>query len=527
MKKTITVSIGSIVFHIEEDAYDRLSRYLDAIKAHFRGFEGKDELISDIEARIAEILLGKLNPGKEVITIEDIDEVITILGQPADFDTGDETQGTTADPAASYRQKRLYRDPERKTIGGVCSGLGAYFGIDPVWMKIIFLVLIFASGFSILVYLILWIAVPEARTTAEKLEMRGEPVNLSNLEKSIGEEAGHVKEKLHEFTAKAKHTYRRTKDDLKTRHGDQVRNGLGEAGRVLLRLLVIFCGIIILFIGIALTVVYLSILFRFPVVADMGQAGIHTFPLYDLSERIFATDTDLRTFATGLMVLAGIPLLMMLWAGIRLIFAIPRARAITGIAGMIWVFALVITLIFGFKVANSFRGTGEFARQVPLAIRGTDTLYITTNGRLPLDENWERSGIFYFSDARIAVMDDSEVLYGIPLLKFKVSDDSTGHINVATIARGTTTMEAMETAERVDYKWKQNGDTLVLSDNFTLPSDEKWRMQKTRVEVLLPEGTTVKIDKNVYPIMGYHKNVSRHERIGTMYYMNNEGLVKR
>jgi phage shock protein PspC (stress-responsive transcriptional regulator) len=527
MKKTITVSIGAIVFHVEEDAYEKLSRYLEAIKSQFRRFEGRDELIADIEARIAEILQGKLNPGKEVITVDDIDEVISILGQPADYSTGDETQGAAAESASAYRQKRLYRDPERKMIGGVCTGLAAYFGLDPVWIRIIFLVLIFASGFSLVVYLILWIAVPEARSNAEKLEMKGEPVNLSNLEKSIEQEAEQVNKKLHEFSARAKQSFRAQKADFKNRHQPHIMDGLSEIGRLMLRLLVIFCGFIILTIGIVLTVAYLSILFRFPVIAVMDHAGIQAFPLYELTERIFETDTDLRAFSTGLMVLAGIPLLMMLWAGIRLIFAIPRVRVVSNIAGVIWICALVITLVFGFKVANSFRGTGEFALETPLDVRSSDTLFVTTEGRLPLGKGWERSGMFYFSEARIAVMNDEKVLYGIPLVKFKASNDSTALIIVTTNARGVSTTEAVETAERVDYQWNHKNDTLVLSDNFTLPEDEKWRKQETRVEVRLPEGTTIMIDKNVYPIMGYHKNVAKRERIGTMYYMDNEGLVKR
>jgi phage shock protein PspC (stress-responsive transcriptional regulator) len=527
MKKTLTVSIGAIVFHVEEDAFEKLSRYLDAIKLQFRGFTGRDELISDIEARIAEILQGKLNPGKEVITVDDIDEVISILGQPADFELDGQEPGASAGTPPSYPQKRLYRDPEGKMIGGVCTGLGAYFGLDPVWIRIIFLVLIFASGFSLVVYLILWIAVPEARSNAEKLEMKGEPVNLSNLEKSIEKEAGQVKEKLHEFSARAKQTFRAQKADFKNRHQPHIMDGLSEIGQLMLRLLIIFCGFIILTIGIALTIAYLSILFRFPVIAVMDQAGLQAFPLYELTERIFETDTDLRAFSTGLMVLAGIPLLMLLWAGIRLIFAIPRVRVVSSIAGMIWICALVITLIFGFKVANAFRGTGEFAQETPLDVRSSDTLFVTTDGRLPLGKGWERSGMFYFPEARIAVMNDEKVLYGIPLLKFKASSDSTSHITVTTNARGVSRTEAVETAEKVDYKWNLTNDTLVLSDNFTLPDDEKWRKQETRVEVHLPEGTTVMIDKNVYPIMGYHKNVAKRERIGTMYYMDNEGLVKR
>jgi phage shock protein PspC (stress-responsive transcriptional regulator) len=503
MKKTLTISISGFVFHIEEDGYERLSRYMEAIKSHFRGFEGRDEVISDIEARIAELLQSKLSPAKEVITIEDIGEVIAVMGQPADFAMDSDMTGASA--SSTRLPKRLYRDPERKMLGGICAGLGYYFNIDPTWVRVIFLVSILISGFGLLVYLILWMVVPEARTTAENLEMRGEPVNISNLEKSLGDEVR----------------------DLRNRHGDRVRSGLGQVGRVLVRILAVGFGFFILLLGIALTVIYLSVLFRFPVVAEINNGGLHTFPLYNLVDRIFETDTDLRMFSTGLMVIFGIPLLMMLWAGIRLIFGIPRTKMVAGLAALAWVCALVITLIFGLKVANSFRGTAEFARQVPLKISAKDTLYVTMEGHLPLNGQWERSGMFYFSDARIAVADDDEVIHGIPLLKFKLSADSTGHINVATLARGNTTLQASETAEKVDYKWKQNGDTLVLSDNFTLSPGEKWRMQKTRVEVMLPEGTSVKIDKKAYPVMGYHKNFDRHDIIGTMYIMSNEGLARK
>ena len=143
MKKTVRINISGIIFNIDEDAYEKLHRYLEAIKSHFRGFEGKDEVISDVEARVAEILQKKIFPGKEVITMEDIDEVIGIMGQPADFAMDDESAGSRNEATYSSMPKRLYRDPERKVIGGVASGLGAYFNIDPVWVRVIFLVSIF------------------------------------------------------------------------------------------------------------------------------------------------------------------------------------------------------------------------------------------------------------------------------------------------------------------------------------------------------------------------------------------------
>jgi phage shock protein PspC (stress-responsive transcriptional regulator) len=525
MKKTLTISISGTVFHIEEDAYHKLHRYLEAIGSHFKDFQGKAELIADIESRIAEILQQKLSDSRQVITQTDVDEVIAIMGQPSDYSLEDD------DPLMSgsgvYMRKRLYRDGERKMIGGVAAGLGAYFGIDPVWIRIIFIALIFTGGFGLLVYLILWLAVPEAITNAEKLEMRGEPVNLSNLERSLENEAGQIREKLNDLTAKARQTYRKRADEIRNRHGHSFGAGLGEVGRLLLRVMIIFCGFIILMIGLGLTLVYLSILFRFPVITVMEDSGFHAFPLYALSERIFANDGDLRTFITGIMVLAGIPLLMLLWSGIRLIFTIPRVKAIGSIAGIAWLCALVITLIFGFKLANSFRGSGEFTREHPLSIGRNDTLYVVAESDLHLEDDWGRNGTFYFDEARLAIKNDKQVIYGVPLLKFKTSSDSTAMMLITTNARGRSTDDAIETAERVEYYWKQRNDTLYLSDHIVLAEKEKWRKQETRVELQLPEGTHVSIDNKLRPILGYHKNISRRDRIGNLYYMDNNGLIKK
>jgi phage shock protein PspC (stress-responsive transcriptional regulator) len=527
MKKTLTISISGIVFHIEEDAYEKLHRYLDAISVHFKGFEGKEEVIADVEARIAEILQTKVSANKEVITVADVDEVIGIMGQPSDFGPDEETAKGGQAPFYFSMPKRLYRDSERKILGGVCSGLGAYFNMDPVWVRIIFLVSIAVSGFGLLVYLILWIVVPEARTTAERLEMRGEPVTVSNIERNFKDEVHDLNDRVKDFASKTKSTFRKEKAEFKTRHGDNIRNGLSDVGRVFLRIFLVCIGIIILFIGIALSVVYLSILFKFPVIAVMDHAGMHSFPLYSIIDRVFASDTDIRTFVTGLMVLLGIPLIMMLWGGIRLIFNLPRVRFLAGLAGFAWVSAFIITLIFGFKVANSFHNPGEFTRESVLQLVKTDTLHVLAEKHLPADFRWEKSGVFYFHEIRMAVTSENDTIRGIPLIKFKPSKDSLARIIIITSAKGAFKNDAIENAEKINYSWKQKHDTLVLSDSFILPDDEKWRKQEVRVEVELPEGTAVTIEENVHPFLGYHKYIKDEDRIGTLYYMNNEGLVKR
>jgi phage shock protein PspC (stress-responsive transcriptional regulator) len=526
MKKTLTISISGFVFHIEEDAYEKLHRYLEAINSHFKGFDGKEEVISDVEARIAEILQKNISGSKEVITIADIEEVIAIMGQPSDF--GIDEEAATGSKTASYSAlpKRLYRDPERKMIGGVCSGLGAYINIDPLWVRIIFLVSIAISGFGLLVYIILWIVVPEASTTAERLEMRGEPVTVSNIERNFKDEMHDLNDRVKDFASKARSTLKKEKDEFKSRHGDNIRSGISDAGRVFLRIFLVILGVIILFIGIALSVVYLSILFKFPVVAVMDHAGMQEFPLYSVIDRIFTSDTDIRTFVTGLMILFGIPLVMMLWGGIRLIFNLPRVRFLAGLAGLAWVCALIITLIFGFKVANSFRYPGEYTREAELKIVRADTIHIVAEQHLPPDFHWEESGVFYFPEMRMALSNDEEIIRGIPLIKFRTSKDSIARIIILATAKGAFKNDAVENAEKINYSWQQKNDTLVLSDSFILPDDEKWRKQEVRVEVQLPEGTTVTIDEHLHPFLGYHKNISSHDRNGKFYLMTEEGLVR-
>jgi phage shock protein PspC (stress-responsive transcriptional regulator) len=184
MKKTYTINISGTVFHIEEDAYEKLNNYITGLKQHFGNDEEGLEIIADIEARIAEIFIGKRTAEKEVITSDWVDEIIKTMGIPEEL----EEEATTGSSASDKKKKRLYRDPDHKIIGGVCGGLAAYFNMDPVIMRLIFVFFFLLNGLGLLIYIILWIAVPEAKTTAQRLEMRGEEVNIDNIEKWIKKE---------------------------------------------------------------------------------------------------------------------------------------------------------------------------------------------------------------------------------------------------------------------------------------------------------------------------------------------------
>jgi len=196
MKKTVTINLAGQVYNMDEDAYGKLKNYLLAIESHFSKETERKEIISDIEARIAELFAERITPSKSVITITDVNDIIQILGRPEDFGDVEAGQQENTSQGNSYTYRRMYRDPDNRLIGGVCSGIGAYFHMDPLILRILFLIAFFGFGVGIIVYIILWIVLPEANTTAQKLEMRGEPVTIDNIGKTIRDEFNNVKNNM-------------------------------------------------------------------------------------------------------------------------------------------------------------------------------------------------------------------------------------------------------------------------------------------------------------------------------------------
>ena len=210
MKKTLNINIRGIVFNIDEDAYQRLNSYLSEINRHYKKKPGYEDIVSDIENRIVELFQEKVSDKKQVITIDDVNEIISILGHPTDFEQ--ELQDDAPQMGSKSSQagpKRLYRDPLNRVIGGVCSGLGYYFRVDPVWFRLAFVLAVIFGGTGILLYVILWIVLPPVRTISDRINMQGNPVNIDNIEKAIKEEIHEVKDKLNDLTNQAKQTFKK------------------------------------------------------------------------------------------------------------------------------------------------------------------------------------------------------------------------------------------------------------------------------------------------------------------------------
>jgi phage shock protein PspC (stress-responsive transcriptional regulator) len=191
MKVTVNINLGGYAFNVDEDAYERLRQYMKTLEKEFSGESSAAEIMTDIEGRIAELFKMRLNSYKQVITMKDVEEVMAILGTPEAI-----SGSGTSEERPPRSQRRIYRDPDRRIIGGVCAGLGAYFNWDPIIWRVLFGALVLAGGFGFALYLILWIVLPEAKTTAQKLEMRGDPVTIENIKDSVKEEFETVKKKM-------------------------------------------------------------------------------------------------------------------------------------------------------------------------------------------------------------------------------------------------------------------------------------------------------------------------------------------
>jgi phage shock protein PspC (stress-responsive transcriptional regulator) len=194
MKITLSVNLGGYSFNIDEDAYSELKRYLKNLEIHFADEESSAEILSDIESRMSELFRAKLTSYKQVITIEDVNNAISVLGTPEDIS---DHEGTSArDKFSSPGYHRMYRDTDHRMIGGVCSGMGAYWNMDPWIVRLIFVVVTMLGGLGLLVYLILYIVLPEAKTTTQKIEMKGEPVNIHNIKDSVKKEFDEVRKNM-------------------------------------------------------------------------------------------------------------------------------------------------------------------------------------------------------------------------------------------------------------------------------------------------------------------------------------------
>lgn len=193
MKKTLTINLAGMVFHIDEDAFEQLQSFLEALNLRLKDEANSAEIIRDIEARMAELLSGRMNQAKQVISANDVENLIQTIGHPDLIFGDDQTKSNKKNSFGERKYRRMYRDPENRMLGGVCAGLAAYWHLDPTLVRVAFVLLTALGGTGLILYIILLVVLPEAHTTAQKLEMRGEPVTIENIKNFFADEFENVK----------------------------------------------------------------------------------------------------------------------------------------------------------------------------------------------------------------------------------------------------------------------------------------------------------------------------------------------
>ena len=340
MKKTFNINLGGIVFHIDEDAYDLLDKYLSNLRIHFSKEEGAEEIVHDMELRISELFSERLNEKKQVITLKDVEEIIAQMGKPEEF-SEDTTQDTNEYIKEEKGPKRLFRDPDNKVIGGVCSGIAAYLGWDVTAVRIIFIALalpFILNGSLILngvviAYIIAWIIIPEANTATEKLSMKGMKVNVENIGKTVTD------------------GFEKVNDYVKSDKPRSILHKIGEAivsvvGFLVKAVLVIaaICFTPVLFI--LLVVCFSLLMAAIGVIGSLPAFFYHAMPIVDWSVVTSSPVPTTLLAVSGIMVI-GIPIvgfihfLMSTFGGWK---AMPFAARMTLL--VLWLIALGVGTFF-------------------------------------------------------------------------------------------------------------------------------------------------------------------------------------
>lgn len=481
MNRTIIININGIVFHIEEDAYDVLRNYMIDVKKHFGYTADSHEIVGDIENRIAEMFTERIVQGKkEVVTMQDVNDVITQMGRVSDFaaDEAEESYASAAEmddvPPVSG-QRKLMRDPDDKVFGGVCSGLGYYFGIESRWIRLILVLLFIFGGTGFLLYIILWIVMPIARTRADRMAMRGEAANLQNFKRSFQEEMEGLRSNF-------------------TGAEEGLKKGLNSAGSFAMKVFILLAKVI----GVCFIIGLCGglVVFVVSIVASFGFLGSDTdmamFPL-NVIEPVYRTP-----MLVSALCVAVIPFLALVALIIRILFnkaAIGRYTAFTLLA--VWLIALGFTVVYAARTANDFREKSTVVEEHPL--ERLPVYHLSRNDRtvirLPNDSTDRTSRI------RQRALNRNRNLMKLQNRMYmrivRVDSTQLPALTYEYSAHGGTYERAAERAGSIDYHFQQQADRLIFDSHFDLADADLMRDQRLFLKLNIPVGSRLIIDRDL------------------------------
>jgi phage shock protein PspC (stress-responsive transcriptional regulator) len=608
MKKIININFHSRVIPIEETAYDILRKYVESLKKHFADEEGGDEIVNDIENRFAELFSDRLKKGAVCITDADVNEIITSMGRPEDFDqdekstngnAGSKSSSTFAEEATADEPRRLYRSENDKMLGGVCGGLAVYLRIDPSVVRIIYAVLILGSfGTALLLYIILWIALPpksmvtkikkrlfrdpdhrviagvasglasyfnievwiprvifclpliiglitsifrhafwfdydgpvfftggfggtlfityiilwivlpEAVTASEKLEMRGEKIDLASIKNTIKSDLEGFKQKASNVGAEMKQRAEEFGTEMKDRSlgikkdissVSIPRRGIGHAIGVLFKAFFLFIAVIITF---ALVAALIGVIFSGGIVLPLKDYVIHGFW------------QNILVWSALLLFLVLPVVALLTWLIRRIIGARSGSTYLGYIFGSLWVVGLISFIVLAATISRHFSTRSGVSDDVQMTSPANSRLIVQVDDSRPfyidsdwMGINWRHKGPFF------NLSEDSLILNTVRVDIVK-SKDSAWHLHREKLSRGNNSTEARDLASQIDFPIEQTDSLLILSRGFAITPKQQFRNQQVLVVIEMPVGKRILLKSNLDDYKWFNINSRRWRNNG-------------
>lgn len=493
MKKTIDINLGGQRFTIDEPAFDILHHYFEALRLKFTNEAEQKEILSDIEARVGEVFAQRLGKTRAVVSEEDVVYIISLMGKPEDIAgetespaPGKETKTTTFSSTAytGVAEKKFFRDPDNKKVGGVISGLCHYFGWgDPTWIRVVIVAIIVISmfaklglGFPIaIIYLILLIVVPEANSSAEKLQMRGQPVTIQNIEKEVRDAMTTAGSSINTM--------------MKDNNTGRVASVALSLGRALAKVILVF----VIMLCVMLMLVLIGLFFGFSLLSSAS--------LTELTQLVVSSRYTIMLFNIGLLLAIGIPLVSIMYDSIRFLAnSQVKNPILKRVLWGAWFIGIILLGITTWSVFQYFTAADTTTQKVQLWAPKNGTLYVQladTMGNVLTVKNSDEEE---FSSV-VHVSGMTRTAYGFAFsdikLEIAVSPDSNFYVEKVAFSRGSSFADAGKNIQMIHYKFSQTDTTLNLDDKFELPKEGKWRGQRLKIRIYVPEGKRINFAGNI------------------------------
>ncbi|MEO8765576.1 MAG: PspC domain-containing protein [Ginsengibacter sp.] len=580
MKKVININFQGTVVPIEETSYELLKQYTESLRNYFANEEGRDEIINDIESRISELFQERLKKGSTCITDDDVNAIIANMGRPVDFEAaegGEQPSSATNTQSGNYQyssfdtkgkklyrdenhkilggvcsgiaaylgiepiiirlvfifsgigflayiilwafvpgsnvlvngvRKRLYRNPDEKIIGGVCSGLGSYFNVNAWIPRILFLVPFISFFFrwghigpltfpnflsfsfspgSIIVYIILWLVIPEASSTSEKLEMKGEKVDLNSIKNSVVEEMKGVKERVTKLSKEAGTAAKERGRDMGLEMHYAARRTGGALGNIIVTIFKIFAYFILGCIAFSLIVALFAL-----AIVSMGLFPLKDFVLTDGWQSVLAWGT--------LICFIGVPVIGVITFIIRRIAKVKSRNRLMRYSFLgFWILGIICFVALLSSVGSDFRRSNSANEEkVALSNPGVRNLEVNSfnNSRYHRGNSWFRLEPF-------ATFDDDTAYIGNVRIKIEKSTTDSFQVGIIKMCNGSTRRTADTLASLINFNVSQNDSLLFVDRAIAINTNDKFRNQSVEVIIYVPVGHNIKINRN----LGYNSHI--------------------